>query len=118
MGEYGKEVNRVALEVMQSIHQAEAQADRILEEAAEQARLSMKGADEEIARMEESYAEQAVQDARQKMSLAEQEAAEAVEASGKKNEEACERIRRTGEEHLDQAVERIVERIVSSVGHR
>ena len=107
----------MALDMMKSIHQVEAQAEEIIRQAGEEARELMRKADETIAAMMLDFQEQGQLDAKQKDSLAEKEAIEANESSRAENEKICNELRKTGEKNLDQATNLVVERIVNSLGH-
>ena len=107
----------MALEIMKSIHQAEAEAEEIIKHAGEEARELMRKADDKIAALTLDFTEQGQLDARQKDSLAEKEAETAIELSTAKNENVCKDIRKLGEKNLDQATNLVVERIVNSLGN-
>ncbi len=107
----------MALEMMKSIHQAEAEAEEIINQAGEETRELMRKADEIIAEMTLDFTQQGQLDAKQKDSLAEKEAFAAIELSKAENEKVCMDIKKNGEKNLDQATNLIMERIVNSLGH-
>lgn len=102
----------MALEVIQTVTQAEAKAKADREAAAAQARQRLADAQRAAKQTVEQTRQQAREEARQMMAQAEEKAAEATREALEQAEKDCEALKQNARERLEEAAQLIVGRVV------
>jgi len=107
----------LALEILKTIQQVEAEGEDLYKQSLEAARELVKETDREVEQMAVKMQQEAQKDAEAKFALAEKEAETEIQTIMQANEAECDRIRGKAKSNMDEAAGMIVERIVKSLGN-